>query len=176
MNVTQPLHRNLQLGADRVMTICGERSQTTRQFVDRVARLAGALQQLGMASGDRVGMLSLNSDRYVEYFFAVPWGDGVLNPCNIRWSAKENAYALADSETTILIVDEHFKAMAIELQEEVKSLRHIIYAGDVETPPGMLSYEGLLEEAQPVEDAAPRRVMRCLESSIPAARPAFQKA
>jgi long-chain acyl-CoA synthetase len=153
MNITQPLHRNLQLGADRVMTICGERSQTTRQFVDRVARLAGALQQLGMASGDRVGMLSLNSDRYVEYFFAVPWGDGVLNPCNIRWSAKENAYALADSETTILIVDEHFKAMAIELQEEVKSLRHIIYAGDSETPPGMLSYEGLLEEGQPVEDA-----------------------
>ena len=82
INITQPLHRNLQFGPDRVMTICGDRTRTTRQFVDRVARLAGAMQQLGMKPGDRVGMLSLNSDRYIEYFFAVPWGGGVVNPCN----------------------------------------------------------------------------------------------
>src|SRR5260221_13001850 len=115
MNITQVLHRNLQLAADRPMTIFGERTRTTREFVDRVARLAGALQQLGMRPGDRVGMLGLNSDRYVEHFFGVPWGDGVLNPCNIRWSSKENAYALADSETSILIVDGQFTAMAAEL-------------------------------------------------------------
>ncbi len=153
MNITQPLHRNLQLVADRPMTICGDRTHTTRQFVDRVARLAGALQKLGMRSGDRVAMLSLNSDRYVEYFFGVPWGDGVLNPCNIRWSAKENAYALEDSETSILIVDEQFKAMAVELRRDVKSLRHVIYAGDGAAPPGMLDFERLLADAQPVEDA-----------------------
>jgi acyl-CoA synthetase (AMP-forming)/AMP-acid ligase II len=153
MNITQALHRNLQLGPDRPMTIQGERTHTVRQFVDRVARLAGALQQLGMRSGDRVAMLGLNSDRYIEHFFGVPWGDGVLNPCNIRWSAHENAYALNDSETSILIVDEQFKAMAVELQREVESLRHIIYAGDGETPPAMLNYERLLAEAQPVEDA-----------------------
>ena len=152
MNITQPLHRNLQLGADRPMTICGDRTHTTRQFVDRVARLGGALQKLGMRSGDRVAMLSLNSDRYVEYFFGVPWGDGVLNPCNIRWSAKENAYALNDSETSILIVDEQFKAMAVELKRDVKSLQHLVYAGDGDTPPGMLNYERLLRDAQPVED------------------------
>jgi len=153
MNITQVLHRNLQLGADRPMTICGERTHTTRQFVDRVARLGGALQQLGLRPGDRVGMLALNSDRYVEFFFGVPWADGVLNPCNIRWSASENAYALNDSETTILIVDEQFKTMGAKLKQEVNSLRHVIYAGDGETPPGMLSYEGLLAEAHPIEDS-----------------------
>jgi acyl-CoA synthetase (AMP-forming)/AMP-acid ligase II len=153
MNITQPLHRNLRLAPDRVMTICGERSRTTRQFVDRVARLAGALQQLGMQPNDRVAMLGLNSDRYIEYLFGVPWGDGVLNPCNIRWSAKENAYALNDSETTILIVDEQFKAMAAEIRKDVKSLRHIVYAGDDETPAGMLNYERLIEAVNPVEDA-----------------------
>ena len=152
MNITQALHRNLQTGPDRPMTIFGERTRTVREFVDRVARLAGALQQLGMRSGDRVAMLGLNSDRYVEHFFGVPWGDGVLNPCNIRWSAGENAYALSDSETSILIVDEQFKAMAAELQRDVKSLRHVIYAGDGQTPPGMLNYESLLEEAKPIED------------------------
>lgn len=153
MNITQVLHRNLQLVGDRPMTICGERTHTTRQFVDRVARLGGALQQLGMRPGDRVGMLALNSDRYMEYFFGVPWGDGVLNPCNIRWSAGENAYALNDSETSILIVDETFKTMGTQLRQDVGSLRHVIYAGDGETPPGMLGYEGLLAEAHPIEDS-----------------------
>jgi len=153
MNITQVLHRNLQLVGDLPMTICGERTHTTRQFVDRVARLGGALQQLGMRPGDRVGMLALNSDRYMEYFFGVPWGDGVLNPCNIRWSASENAYALNDSETSILIVDETFKTMGAQLRQDVGSLRHVIYAGDGETPPGMLGYEGLLAEAHPIEDS-----------------------
>jgi acyl-CoA synthetase (AMP-forming)/AMP-acid ligase II len=35
----------------------------------------------------------------------------------------------------------------------VKSMRHVIYAGDGETPPGMLNFEHLIAEAQPVEDA-----------------------
>jgi acyl-CoA synthetase (AMP-forming)/AMP-acid ligase II len=63
----------------------GGRQRTFRELVDRVARLAGALQALGMEPGGRVAMLSLNSDRYLEYQMAVPWGGGVLNPCNTRW-------------------------------------------------------------------------------------------
>ena len=41
-----------------------------------------------MASGDRVAILSLNSDRYLEYLFGVPWADAVLNPIDTRWSAE----------------------------------------------------------------------------------------
>ena len=153
MNITQVLHRNLQQDADRIVTICGDRRTTTHRFVDRIARAAGALKRLGMKQGDRVAMLALNSDRYVEYFFAVPWADGVINPCNIRWSTKENAYALADSETSILIVDDAFKDMGTALRSEVASLRHIIYAGDGHAPAGMLDYEKLIAETSPIEDA-----------------------
>ncbi len=175
MNITQALHRNLQLGADRPMTICGDRTHTTRQFVDRVARLAGALQQLGMRPGDRVAMLGLNSDRYVEHFFAVPWGDGVLNPCNIRWSAKENAYALNDSETAILIVDEQFKAMAAELQREV----------EVAAPRDLCGRRARRRPACSTTKTCSRRrsrsrtraaaATRCSASSTPEARPAFRR-
>jgi long-subunit acyl-CoA synthetase (AMP-forming) len=53
-------------------------------MLDRVARLAGGLQKacrrlaeglqkLGMKSEDRVTLLSLHSDRLIEYFFAVVW-------------------------------------------------------------------------------------------------------
>ena len=36
-------------------------------------RLAEGLQKLGMKSEDRVTLLSLHSDRLIEYFFAVVW-------------------------------------------------------------------------------------------------------
>ena len=102
--VTQPLHRALQRNPDRPMTIFGDRTRTVRQIIDRIARLASGLQRLGMKPGDRVGMLALNSDRYVEYFFGVPWGGGVLNPCNVRWSGSEVAYSLEDC-VEVAIVD-----------------------------------------------------------------------
>ncbi|MCY1393931.1 Long-chain-fatty-acid--CoA ligase [compost metagenome] len=153
MYFTQPLHRNLQQSPERTMTLCGERSHSVRQFVERVARLAGALRRLGVKSGDRVAMLALNSDRYLEYCFAVPWADGVLNLCNTRWSEKENAYALADSATSILIVDETFRDMAAGLRAAVDCIEHVIYAGDGEIPAGMLGYEALIAASEPVEDA-----------------------
>ena len=36
-------------------------------------------------------MRARNSDTYLAYAFGLPWADDVLNPCNMRWSAKENA-------------------------------------------------------------------------------------
>ena len=100
MYLTQSLHRAVQQHPDRIAVRFGNRQRTYREFADRVARLAGALQKLGMQAGDRVAMLSLNSDRYLEYQMAVPWGGGVLNPCNIRWSAAEILYSLDDSGST----------------------------------------------------------------------------
>jgi long-chain acyl-CoA synthetase len=153
MYFTQPLHRNLQCFPDRTMTVCGERRHSVRQFAGRVARLAGALRQLGVASGERVAMLAANSDRYLEYLFAVPWADAVLNPCNTRWSAQENAYALNDSGTCVLLVDDNFAPMAAALRQQVGSLRHLVYIGDGPTPDGMHNYELLIAQASPVEDA-----------------------
>ena len=76
------------------------------ESVDRIARLAGALAGLGVQRGDRVGILALNSDRYQEYFHAVPWMRAAINPVNIRWSAAEIAYSLVESDTRVLFVDD----------------------------------------------------------------------
>jgi acyl-CoA synthetase (AMP-forming)/AMP-acid ligase II len=84
MYLTQGLHRAVQQQPDEVMTIFGARRRTFREVAGRVARLAGALRELGVGEGDRVAMLALNSDRYNEYLLAVPWANAVLNPVNFR--------------------------------------------------------------------------------------------
>ena len=133
--------------------VCGPRQHTYAQYADRVARLAGALLALGMSRGDRIGMLALNSDRYLEFFFGTWWGGGAVNPVNIRWSAAEIAYSLDDCDTRILLVDEQFKGMAAELRSRCKALKTLIYTGDADTPEGMLNYEALLAATAPVADA-----------------------
>lgn len=152
MYLTQPLHRSIQQHPDKIAVRFGERSWTFLEFVDRVARLAGALGKLGMRPGDRVAMLGLNSDRYLEYQMAVPWGGGVLNPCNIRWSPAEILYSLDDSASTILIVDDAFVGMVDEFRRNSTTLAEYIYCGDGKAPAGMRDYEALIAENVPVSD------------------------
>ena len=153
MYLTQSLRRAVQCHAKRTATISSPRQRTYADHADRVARLAAVLQSLGLERGGRVGMLALNSDRYVEYFYGTWWAGGAVNPVNFRWSAAEIAYSMDDCDTRILLVDEQFKSTGVDLLGRSRSLRTLIYTGDGPTPDGMLSYEALLEATAPVPDA-----------------------
>jgi len=153
MNLTQMLHKGLMERPQAVALVCGERRRTFAEFADRTARLAGALQALGLQPGDRIGMLAFNSDRYIEYLWATWWAGGAINPVNVRWTAQEVAYSLDDCDTRILLVDDNFKDTASELKQLSQALQTLIYVGDGEAPTGMLSYEALLAGAAPVQDA-----------------------
>ncbi|TDF83763.1 long-chain-fatty-acid--CoA ligase [Pseudomonas sp. H9] len=153
MYITQGLHRHLQQRPDAVAIREMGRSLTFARLGERVARLAGALKALGMASDDCIAMLSRNSQRYIEYALGVPWADCVLNPVNTRWSVAEIVFSLIDSDSRVLIVDDTFKDVGATIASQSPCIRHVIYAGDGETPEGMLNYETLLTQACPVEDA-----------------------
>ncbi|MFF3493266.1 long-chain fatty acid--CoA ligase [Streptomyces sp. NPDC002795] len=152
MHLTQSLHRALQQAPDRPMTICGDRVRTTREVVDRVSRLAAAFQGIGVREDDRVGLLALNSDVHQEFFFANWWMGAVAHPLNTRWSAAEIAYALTDSGTEVLLVDDSFAALGPELLERAEGLHTLVHCGSGPTPDGMLDYEALIAGFEPVPD------------------------
>ncbi|MEU8900124.1 long-chain-fatty-acid--CoA ligase [Nocardia sp. NPDC048505] len=153
MYLTQGLHRAVQQDPGGIMTIYGDRTRTFAEAADRVARLAAALRELGVADGDRVAMLGLNSDRYSEYLLAVPWANAVLNPVNIRWSPAEIVYSFRDSGTTVLFVDDAFAPMLPAIRQDYDGLAAVIHCGDGPTPEGALSYEELVAAAEPIPDA-----------------------
>ncbi|SEL22943.1 Acyl-CoA synthetase (AMP-forming)/AMP-acid ligase II [Roseateles sp. YR242] len=152
MHLTQALHKALREQPDRDAVICGAERLSFRRFTERVARLAGALKQLGVAPGDRVGLLALNSARSVEFLYGCWWSGAVINPVNVRWTPGEIAYSLDDCDTRVLLVDRSFAPMIAALRQQSSSLATVIYCGDGPTPEGLLSYEALLEAATPVED------------------------
>src|SRR3954468_9792339 len=138
MQFTQPLHRLAASRPDDVATICGGRRHTFAQVKRRVARLAGALRQLGVGPGDRIGILAGNSDRYIETYMAVPWAGAAINPINTRWSAAEIAYSLDDCDTRVLLVDDAFLALLPQLRAASRSLMTVIHIGDEPTPEDLL--------------------------------------
>jgi acyl-CoA synthetase (AMP-forming)/AMP-acid ligase II len=150
--LTQALHRNLQQSPNRPATIYRDRTRTVAESVDRIARLACALTRLDVKRGDRVGILALNSDRYQEYFHAVPWMGAAINPVNIRWSPAEIAYSLIESDTRVLFVDDTFAPMIPALREQFPGLATVIHCGDGDLPAGALSYETLVADNAPIED------------------------
>ena len=72
MNFTQLLHRNVQQRPDQEAVCYQGQSWSYRELSERVARLAGALQTLGVDPGDRVSLLSMNSSRYPELLKSLP--------------------------------------------------------------------------------------------------------
>jgi len=61
MYLTQSLHRTIQQKPRGIATRFQGREHTWTQFGERVARLAGALQALGVKPGDRVAMMAMNA-------------------------------------------------------------------------------------------------------------------
>ena len=154
MSTTYGLHRALLLNCDKTVFLFGDRSRTWAEVADRVARLAGALKDLGVGKGDRVAVLMLNQDRYLELYLGTAWAGAAIVPLNIRWSAIENEDALRDCRPQILIADSTFAPMSVELARKVGAIR-LAYADDVgaDLPASTLNYEQLISTASPVPDA-----------------------
>src|ERR1700733_4887877 len=124
--ITQFLRRALQVNRSGTATIFGERTQDWTAFATRTAKLAGALTGLGYRPGDRIGILALNSDRYLESFFGLAWGGFVFVPINTRLAPPEIVYWLTDSGCTGLLIDDTFTPLLPRILTETPDLRHIV--------------------------------------------------
>lgn len=144
------IERAARLNPNGVAIRCAGREHSWMELVDRVARLAAGLQSLGVKEGERVGILSLNSDRYYESIFAIPWAGYCVVPLNTRWALPENNYAVSDSGTRVLLFDDAFADQAGKLLDEIDQLSAAIYMGDGECPEWAESYEGLVSSNEPI--------------------------
>ena len=126
-------------------------SRTWGALRRRAGRLAAGFQAIGVARGDRVAVLSNNSDRYMELYLAIPWAGGVIAALNPRWSLQENTYALADCAPGVVVVGGGIADDVLRLIDALPDLQRV-WGGEGAAPPGWLDYEQLLAP-EPAEDA-----------------------
>ena len=139
--------RAVQQNPRGTSTIQANRTRTWAETGKRVARLAGALKHdLRLTRAGRVGIIALNSDRYLETFFAVALGGGIVVPINIRLAPAEMVEQLQDCEMEVVLVDDAFAGVVPALKQQVKSLRHVVYCGDAPQPPAGKGFDATYED------------------------------
>lgn len=119
-----------------------------RDLKDRIARLAGALSDLGLREGDRVATLLVNRPEMVETAFAASGLGAVFVPLNFRARAEELTFMIGDANPSILVVEERYYSLVEEILPNIEDVS-IIGVGSPHA--GWPSYAALLSHPAKLE-------------------------
>ena len=116
---------------------------------ERVNRLANALRGLGIKKGDRVGMLEINCNQYVEAYFAAATLGAIFVPLNFRAKEAEIQYMIENASAKLLIAGERYLGMVEGVLSRAPSVKHCLALGGLEKEHA--SYERLLSSSSSEE-------------------------
>ena len=100
--------RRARMTPHAIALIQNTRELTYAALHARTTRLANGLRARGVARGDRVAFLGLNSIDLVETMFAVARLGAIFVPVNTRLAPPELRHVLADSDAKMLIWQDGF--------------------------------------------------------------------
>src|SRR5688572_22449222 len=136
------------------VTVGGIERRTYGEWADRVRRLAGVLDALGISEDGRVGTFAWNTGRHLELYFAAPCSGRVLHTLNIRLFPDDIVYIADHAEDEVVFVDRSLLKVFTPLRERLSTVKHVVVMDDgvpEDVPDGFLDYEALLAEASPVD-------------------------
>jgi fatty-acyl-CoA synthase len=121
-----------------------ERSMTCREWNSRARRLANGLLGLGLAKGDRVGILAYNRIEWLEIYAAVAKAGLVATPINFRLVASEIGFILQNCAAGALIVEEALFGPVEEIRSDLPFGSEAIIQIGGTAPAGCTGYEDLV--------------------------------
>lgn len=127
---------------------------------DRSDRLAAALSDLGVETGDRVGVVVPQKPQNPLTHLA-NWKLGAVSvPLTVLFGRDALQYRLADSEAKAIVVDPSVRETIDEIREECPELEHVVELGDAGSVEGDAhAFNELISDYEPgidVHDATPK--------------------
>jgi long-chain acyl-CoA synthetase len=122
------LDRAASLYGDSEAVSFGDLRWSYHELKNRTAGLDAALDQLELATGDVVAVMSRNSPEHLVCWMAVPRSGRILNDLNYRLAPAELKFILDDCGARVLIVDDTFLDVGRSLAAECESLEHLVHA------------------------------------------------
>jgi long-chain acyl-CoA synthetase len=128
-NLAQVLELSRGWG-EREFLVYEDERVTFEQHWQRAARFAHLLRERhGVRKGERVAIAMRNFPEWPVAFFGAAAAGAVVVPLNAWWKGDELAFALQDSTTSVLVVDdERAERLGAERLETLRrgSLRHVL--------------------------------------------------
>ena len=145
MNTTEFLTITSAICPDRTAIVFEGNRLTFNELNERTNRLANALAGLGIKNGDRVAILQVNCNQYVEAYYGAAKLGAIFVPLNFRAKKDELVHMLNHSEASVLFMGKRYVEMVNEMRPELPLVKHYIsIEGKRE---GMLDYEEMLATA-----------------------------
>ena len=139
--------RTRRLHGSRPAVVDGALRLSYEQFFDRCDRWSAALQELGVAPGDRVATIAPNSHAQLESFYAVPQIGAVLVPINYRLTPKDFVYIVNHCGASVVCADQDYLDALDGVRDQLPDVRHFVAfegGGD-----GWLDYEAAIAATGP---------------------------
>ena len=130
------------------------RRYTYTTLAERVRRLAGALDALGVVAGSTVAVMDWDSHRYLECFFAVPMMGAMLHTVNVRISPEQVLYTINHAADDVILVNAEFLPLLETIHTKIRpGVKFVLINDGTATPATPLQfaaeYESMLERAAP---------------------------
>ena len=151
MNTAEFLQISSYAVPDRTAIVSGETRLTYLELAGRVDRLATALQRLGVVRGSKVAIMAVNSNAYVELYYACAKLGATYVPLNYRAKQDELVYMINTAEVGVLAVGERYLELLSAIRSQLTTVRTVVCV-DAKVE-GMLNHEELIASTEPEEMA-----------------------
>ena len=115
------------------------RETTYAQFEQHCNQVGNGLAKDGVKSGQHVGYLGKNTDRYFEAWWGAMRIGAVMVPIGWRLAAPEIRYMIEDAEISVLFLGREFLETGLALKKELPQLR-LIAIEDGESTAGIEAF------------------------------------
>jgi fatty-acyl-CoA synthase len=152
--IRQLLHTPLATAPRQEIVYADRRRYDYATFAERIARLAGALADLGVEPGHTIAVMDWDSHRYLECFFAIPMMGAVLHTINVRLSPEQILYTINHAEDDVIIVHEDFLALLEQIRDRIeRPVKFVLIRESADAPGSSVPFEGEFEQL--VEGGSP---------------------
>jgi fatty-acyl-CoA synthase len=146
MDLSDLIERNAAFAPHKAAIRFEGESLTYAAFHARIEQTARALKtELGVVSGDRVAILSLNRPDYLVLLYACARLGALLVPLNWRLAVAEQLFILSDAKAKVLVLEQAFAEILPALEN---SLPDVSIIGLDFAPPQGSAFETLLARAR----------------------------
>lgn len=136
LTIGKLLLQTLQRRSDQEI-VYGKTRYNWVQFYDRIRRLAAGLEGLGVREGSTVAVVDVDTNRYLEAYYAIPMMGATLHTVNIRLPPEHIGYTMAHAEDDYVMIRDEFLPLATKIAGSVKSIKGVVTMSDSGVAPSL---------------------------------------
>jgi fatty-acyl-CoA synthase len=134
LTIGQLLKQTIHRGSSAEV-VYGKSRYTWSKVQDRINGLAAGLASMGVTEGSKVGIVEVDTNRYLESYYAIPMMGATLHTVNVRLPPEQIAYTITHAEDDVMIVRDEFLPVAAKIAPQVKSVKALVTMSDTGSAP-----------------------------------------